>query len=63
MKIYFAGPLFTSAEREWNAVLRDRLVAVGGVPWTGTSEEFAAFVANDVPVWEEDARRSGLKTD
>ena len=29
MKIYFAGPLFTSAEREWNAVLRDRLVAAG----------------------------------
>lgn len=43
--------------------VRDRLVAVGGVPWTGTPEEFAAFVANDVPVWEEDARRSGLKTD
>ena len=29
MRIYFAGPLFTSAEREWNARLRDRLVAAG----------------------------------
>lgn len=29
MKIYFAGPLFSSAEREWNVVLRDRLVAAG----------------------------------
>lgn len=29
MKVYFAGPLFTSAEREWNEQLRDLIVAGG----------------------------------
>ena len=40
-----------------------RSPGAGGVPWAGSPEEFAAFVANDVPVWEEDAKRSGIKTD
>jgi nucleoside 2-deoxyribosyltransferase len=29
MRLYFAGPLFTSAERTWNADLAGRLVAAG----------------------------------
>ena len=42
---------------------KDRLIATGGIPWAGSPEEFAAFLAQDFPVWEEDANRSGLKTD
>jgi nucleoside 2-deoxyribosyltransferase len=29
MRIYFAGPLFSAAERDWNAALTDRLRAAG----------------------------------
>ena len=29
MRIYFAGPLFTAAEREWNAALVDALRGAG----------------------------------
>lgn len=29
VKLYFAGPLFSAAERDWNAVLADRLRAAG----------------------------------
>ncbi len=29
MKLYFAGPLFSSAERDWNAALAGRLRAAG----------------------------------
>ena len=43
--------------------VKDRLIATGGVPWAGTTEEFIAFLAQDFPNWEEDAKRSGLKTD
>lgn len=43
--------------------VKDRLAATGGVPWAGSPEEFAVFLAQDFPTWEEDAKRSGLKTD
>jgi Nucleoside 2-deoxyribosyltransferase len=29
MKLYLAGPLFTTPERDWNTALADRLVAAG----------------------------------
>lgn len=29
MRLYFAGPLFSAAERDWNAALADRLRAAG----------------------------------
>ncbi|GAC1319833.1 MAG: nucleoside 2-deoxyribosyltransferase [Isosphaeraceae bacterium] len=29
MRIYFAGPLFTQAEREWNRALADSLIVAG----------------------------------
>jgi nucleoside 2-deoxyribosyltransferase len=33
VKIYLAGPLFTSAERDWNVGLADRLGAAGHEVW------------------------------
>lgn len=42
MRIYFAGPLFTSAEREWNAAFRDRLVAAGHEVFLPQEQEFDA---------------------
>jgi len=46
-----------------DAAVKERLAAIGADPWTGTPEEFAAFLKKDIPVWEEDARRSGIKTE
>ncbi|MFM2105334.1 MAG: hypothetical protein RL338_366 [Chloroflexota bacterium] len=54
MRIYFAGPLFTSAEREWNERLRDRLVAAGHEVFLPQEQEFDATTPQQT--FESDVR-------
>jgi tripartite-type tricarboxylate transporter receptor subunit TctC len=42
--------------------VRDRALATGAEPSTGTSAEFAAFIASEIPKWERVVRTSGAKT-
>ena len=39
MKLYLAGPLFTTAEQEFNRQLRDRLESVGHEVWLPQEHE------------------------
>lgn len=45
MKIYLAGPLFTSAERLWNTKLADLLRDIGHVVWLPQENEPREFSA------------------
>jgi len=48
MKIYFAGPLFTAAERAFNRRLRDLLVAQGYEVWLPQEHEPRSRTARDI---------------
>jgi tripartite-type tricarboxylate transporter receptor subunit TctC len=41
--------------------VRDRALATGAEPSTGTSAEFAAFIASEIPKWERVVKASGAK--
>ena len=41
--------------------VRDRALATGAEPATGTSEEFAAFISSEIPKWERVVKASGAK--
>jgi tripartite-type tricarboxylate transporter receptor subunit TctC len=41
--------------------VRDRALATGAEPATGTSDEFAAFIASEIPKWERVVKASGAK--
>jgi tripartite-type tricarboxylate transporter receptor subunit TctC len=41
--------------------VRDRALATGAEPATGTSEAFAAFIAVEIPKWERVVKASGAK--
>jgi tripartite-type tricarboxylate transporter receptor subunit TctC len=41
--------------------VRDRALAVGAEPSTSTPEEFAAFIAAEIPKWERVVKASGAK--
>jgi nucleoside 2-deoxyribosyltransferase len=57
MKIYFAGPLFTLAEKNFNRSLRDELVALGHEVFLPQESEVSSRVALDhLEVAREDQR-------
>ena len=41
--------------------VRDRALATGAEPSTGSSAEFAAFIASEIPKWERVVKASGAK--
>ena len=43
MRIYFAAPLFTTAERDFNTALADKLRAAGHDVWLPQDQEINAF--------------------
>lgn len=43
MRIYFAGPLFTTAERDFNTALAERLRAAGHDVWLPQDQELNAY--------------------
>jgi tripartite-type tricarboxylate transporter receptor subunit TctC len=43
--------------------IRERFVKMGLDPMEMTPPAFASYVAKDIAVWQEDARKSGVKLD
>ena len=41
--------------------VRDRALATGAEPATGTPDEFAAFISSEIPKWERVVKASGAK--
>jgi tripartite-type tricarboxylate transporter receptor subunit TctC len=41
--------------------IRERALAVGAEPATGTPDEFAAFIASEIPKWDRVVKVSGAK--
>ena len=43
------------------AEVRDRALATGAEPATGSPDEFAGFIATEIPKWERVVKASGAK--
>ena len=65
MKLYFAAPLFTAAERDWNAAIAAALRAAGHEVYTLTPNQVKAWKTATAPLQKQwaDAVAKGWSRD